>query len=50
MFYAVFFISFLVSYIILSWSDLNLYTIIVTAIATVIFWYETIKAWRNKPF
>lgn len=49
-FYAVFFTSFLVSYIILSWGSINVYTVIATMIAAATFWYETVRAWRYKPF
>ncbi|MCX8161937.1 MAG: hypothetical protein N3E44_02950, partial [Candidatus Bathyarchaeota archaeon] len=49
-FYAVFFTSFLTSYVILSWGDLNIYTVAVAMIAAAAFWYETVRAWRYKPF
>ncbi|MEM2740325.1 MAG: hypothetical protein QXQ29_05955 [Candidatus Bathyarchaeia archaeon] len=49
-FYAVFFTSFLVSYIILLWGNLNIYTVAVAMIAAAAFWYETMRAWRHKPF
>lgn len=49
-FYAVFFTSFLISYVILLWSSIDIYTVIIAMIAVAIFWYETVRAWRHRPF
>lgn len=50
LFYAVFFTSFLISYIILSSANLNLYTLTVASAAAAAFWYETVRVWRSRPF
>ncbi|MDG6985489.1 MAG: hypothetical protein JRM73_01920 [Nitrososphaerota archaeon] len=49
-FYAAFFTTMAVAYLLLDRSALNLYAVIGTAGGSAVFWYETWRVWRRKPF
>jgi len=49
-FYAAFFSTIAVTYLITSGSFLDLYALIGTFGATAVFWYETWRVWRRRPF
>jgi len=49
-FYAAFFTTIAVAYLLLNRSSLDLYAVIGTLGGSAIFWYETWRVWRRKPF
>lgn len=49
-FYAVFFTTLLTLYLLLFAAALNLYAVTFALAGTLFSWYETIRAWRRKPF
>ena len=49
-FYAVFFTTIAVAYFASNLSSLDLYALIGTAGAVIVFWYELVRVWRRKPF
>ena len=49
-FYAVFFTTIAVAYFLSNLSSLDVYALIGTLGAAVVFWYELVKVWRRKPF
>lgn len=49
-FYAAFFTTITVAYLILARSSLNLYAVIGTVGGAAVFWYEAWRVWRRKPF
>lgn len=49
-FYAAFFTTIAVSYLIIDRGALDLYALIGTVGGTLVFWYETWRVWRRKPF
>lgn len=49
LFYASFFTT-IVAYQLLTWSTMNTMALVVSAIALVIFWFETFRIWRRRPF
>ena len=49
-FYAAFFTTIAVGYVLLNRSFLDLYALIGTVGGSVIFWYEAWRVWRRKPF
>ncbi|MCS7126189.1 MAG: hypothetical protein NZ929_04680 [Aigarchaeota archaeon] len=49
-FYAVFFTSLTLLYIINHYPDLDLYAITFSTVSTTITWYETLKIWRQREW
>jgi LexA DNA binding domain len=49
-FYAAFFTTITVAYVLLNHSSLDLYALIGTIGGTAVFWYEAWRVWRRKPF
>jgi predicted DNA-binding transcriptional regulator len=49
-FYAAFFTTIAVAYLLLNSSSLDLYALIGTIGGAAIFWYEAWRVWRRKPF
>jgi hypothetical protein len=49
-FYAAFFTTIAVAYLLLNHSSLDLYALIGTVGGAAIFWYEAWRVWRRKPF
>ena len=49
-FYAAFFTTLTIGYIIQSFESLNIYALGFALAGTVIFWYEAFRVWRRKPF
>jgi Bacterial regulatory protein, arsR family len=49
-FYAAFFTTIAVAYLITNFRFLDLYALIGTIGGAAIFWYETWRVWRRKPF
>ena len=49
-FYAAFFTTVTLAYILLNLGSLNLYALVGTSGSAAVFWYETLRAWRRKPF
>ncbi|MCP8315923.1 MAG: hypothetical protein H3Z52_11065 [archaeon] len=49
-FYASFFSTFLIAYVFQYARALNVFALASMIIATIIFWYETIRVWRRKPY
>jgi len=49
-FYASFFSTFLIAYVYQYARALNVFALASMLIATIIFWYETIRVWRRKPY
>ncbi len=49
-FYASFFTTLTVTYMIQNLNSLDLYAIIISSAATLTFWYEAIRTWIKKPF
>jgi len=48
LFYAVFFTVFLIVYLVLE--KPSIYVVLVTSLASIFFWIETLRAWLNKVF
>jgi len=49
-FYATFFTTIAVAYIVRSYSNLDAYAVIASVGGAAAFWYEVWRAWRRKPF
>ena len=49
-FYAAFFTTITVAYLLLNWRVLDLYAVIGTIGGSAVFWYEAWRVWRRKPF
>jgi len=49
-FYAAFFTTIAVAYLLLNRNSLDLYALIGTVGGAAIFWYEALRVWRRKPF
>ena len=49
-FYASFFTTLLIAYVYQYARALNIFALASMLIATIIFWYETIRVWRRKPY
>ena len=49
-FYAAFFTTIAVSYLVLNRGVLDLYALIGTVGGSAVFWYETWRVWKRKPF
>lgn len=49
-FYASFFTTLLIAYVYQYARALNVFALASMIIATIIFWYETIRVWRRKPY
>ena len=49
-FYAAFFTTIAIAYLLLNSSSLDLYALIGTVGGAAIFWYEAWRVWRRKPF
>ena len=49
-FYAAFFTTIAVTYILIDRASLDLYALIGTAGGASVFWYEAWRVWRRKPF
>ena len=49
-FYAAFFTTIAVAYLLLNSNSLDLYALIGTVGGAAIFWYEAWRVWRRKPF
>lgn len=49
-FFAIFFTTLLVTYIVINNSSLNIHALIFAVIASIAFWFETIRLWRRRPF
>jgi hypothetical protein len=49
-FYAAFFSTLTVAYLLTSLGILNLYALIVSVGGSAVFWYEAWRVWRKKPF
>lgn len=49
-FYAVFFSTVTIAYLLSNLSGLDAYALVGTIGASAIFWYELVRIWRRKPF
>ena len=49
-FYAAFFTTIAVAYLLLDRGALDLYAVVGTVGGALVFWYETWRVWRRKPF
>lgn len=49
-FFAIFFTTLLITYLIVNYSSLNIHALIFATIASIAFWFETIRLWRRRPF
>jgi hypothetical protein len=49
-FYAAFFSTIALAYLLLDWRVLDLYAVIGTIGGSAVFWYEAWRVWRRKPF
>jgi hypothetical protein len=49
-FYAVFFTTLLLGYLVLFHSSLNLFALAFGSFACLFAWFETIRTWRRRPF
>ena len=49
-FYAAFFTTIAVAYMLESGASANLYAVVGTVGGVVVFWYEAWRAWRKRPF
>ena len=49
-FYASFFTTLAVAYLVKNLHNLDIYALTVILGSVVVFWYETIRSWRRKPF
>ncbi|MBI2184324.1 MAG: winged helix-turn-helix transcriptional regulator [Thaumarchaeota archaeon] len=49
-FYAAFFTTLTIGYLVLSGSSVNLFTTILGVASAGAFWYEAVRAWRKRPF
>ncbi|MEM3382717.1 MAG: hypothetical protein QXL52_01840 [Nitrososphaerales archaeon] len=49
-FYASFFSTLLIAYVYQYAGALNVFALLSMTIATIIFWYETLRVWRRKPY
>lgn len=49
-FYAVFFTTVAVAYLVIDRNFLDLYAVVGTVGAAAAFWFETARTWRRKPF
>ncbi|MEM0364189.1 MAG: hypothetical protein QW450_02245 [Candidatus Nitrosocaldus sp.] len=49
-FFAIFFTTLLITYLIVNYSSLNIHALIFAIIASIAFWFETIRLWRRRPF
>jgi predicted DNA-binding transcriptional regulator len=49
-FYAVFFTTIAVAYLVSNLDDLDVYALIGTIGGAAVFWYELLRIWRRKPF
>ena len=49
-FYAVFFTTVAVAYLVIDRNFLDLYAVVGTVGAAAAFWFETVRTWRRKPF
>ena len=49
-FYAVFFTTVAVAYLVIDRNLLDLYAVVGTVGAAAAFWFETVRTWRRKPF
>ncbi len=49
-FYAVFFTSVAVAYVVEDYNYLDLYALVGTVGAAAAFWFEAVRIWRRKPF
>ena len=48
-FFAAFFTTMLIVYLVLNSKDLNIYAIGFACAGTAAFWYETVRVWMKKP-
>ncbi|TLY13614.1 MAG: hypothetical protein E6K84_03925 [Thaumarchaeota archaeon] len=49
-FYAAFFTTIAIAYLLESGASANLYAVVGTVGGVVVFWYEAWRAWRKRPF
>ncbi|MCS6767589.1 MAG: hypothetical protein RMJ59_02665 [Candidatus Nitrosocaldus sp.] len=49
-FFAIFFTTLLITYLVINHSSLNIHALIFAVIASAAFWFETIRLWRRRPF
>jgi len=49
-FYAAFFTTLAVAYVLIDWNELDVYALIGTVGGAAAFWYEAWRVWRRKPF
>lgn len=49
-FYASFFTTISLHQLLLTAGNLNLTALVVASLASIIFWYETVRIWRRRPF
>ncbi len=49
-FYAAFFTTIAIAYMLESGTSANLYAVVGTVGGVIVFWYEAWRAWRKKPF
>ncbi|MEN2974505.1 MAG: hypothetical protein ABDH32_02870 [Candidatus Caldarchaeales archaeon] len=49
-FYAVFFTSLTLLYILNNYADLDIYALTFSVVSTIVTWYETVKVWRHKEW
>jgi DNA-binding transcriptional ArsR family regulator len=49
-FYAMFFTTLLVGYLLIYQSDANIFAVIFGGLGCVFAWYETLRTWKRRPF
>ncbi|MEM0367560.1 MAG: hypothetical protein QW572_05435 [Candidatus Nitrosocaldus sp.] len=49
-FFAIFFTTLLITYLVVNHSSLNIHALIFAIIASSAFWFETIRLWKRRPF
>lgn len=48
-FFAAFFTTMLIAYVILNYNDLNIYAVGFAVAGSVAFWFETVRVWIKRP-
>lgn len=49
-FFAIFFTTLLITYIITNYETINIHALVFAIIASTIFWFESIRLWLKRPF
>ncbi len=49
-FFAIFFTSLLITYVIINYETINIHALVFAIIASAVFWFESIRLWLKRPF